>query len=240
MLHLPLIIRQARRSSRQAILFVLCVALSLTTMTAFSGFSGGVGRALRDDARTLHAADIIIKSYDPISEPLEQAIQRLEQDKQAVRVNVYEFFSVVRTPDEKASVLSGIKVVSPGYPFYGQVTTASGQPFGQMLSQGRVMVEQTLLDRTGLDVGDQLIVGYSTLTIAGVILSEPDRALNFFAFGPRVFVHARDLDALGLMETGSRIRRTVLLRIPDESQINPHCPSAEAVGPFRPGTGGHL
>jgi putative ABC transport system permease protein len=73
MRHLPTILRQVRRSSRQSGLFVLCVALSLTTLTAFSGFARSVGRALLDDARTLHAADIIIRSYDPISGPLLQA-----------------------------------------------------------------------------------------------------------------------------------------------------------------------
>jgi putative ABC transport system permease protein len=51
MRHLPTILRQVRRSSRQSGLFVLCVALSLTTLTAFSGFSRSVGRALLDDAR---------------------------------------------------------------------------------------------------------------------------------------------------------------------------------------------
>jgi predicted lysophospholipase L1 biosynthesis ABC-type transport system permease subunit len=69
MRHLPTILRQVRRSFRQSGLFVLCVALSLTTLTAFSGFSRSVGRALLDDARTLHAADIIIRSYDPIPPP---------------------------------------------------------------------------------------------------------------------------------------------------------------------------
>jgi hypothetical protein len=42
MRHLPTILRQVRRSSRQSGLFVLCVALSLTTLTAFSGFARSV------------------------------------------------------------------------------------------------------------------------------------------------------------------------------------------------------
>ncbi len=220
MFHLSLIIRQARRSSKQAVLFILCVALSLTAMTAFSGFSGSVGRALLADARALHAADIIIRSYDPISAALEQALRTMTLDGRAMRADVHEFFSVVHAPLGKASVLAGIKVVGPGYPFYGRVATASGTPFERALSPGRVIVEQTLLDRTGLKIGDRLNVGYSTLTIADVVLSEPDRAFNFFSFGPRVFVHARDLNALGLVETGSRIRRTVLLKITDPEQVN--------------------
>jgi hypothetical protein len=42
MRHMPTILRQVRRSYKQAGLFVLCVALSLSTMTAFSGFARSV------------------------------------------------------------------------------------------------------------------------------------------------------------------------------------------------------
>lgn len=217
---LPLVIRQVRRSSKQAVLFVLCVALSLTTLTAFSGFAASVSRSLLNDARKLHAADIIIKSYDPISTALDQAIDKLVAGKQAIRANVHRFFSVVRSLDEGASVLAGLKVVGPGYPFYGQVGLASGRSFHEALLPGNCIVAQTLLDRTGMMVGDRLKVGYTTLTIADVVVSEPDRPLNFFSFGPRVFVHDDDLDALGLVSKGGRIRREVLLKIPDQGRTD--------------------
>jgi putative ABC transport system permease protein len=220
MRHLPMILRQVRRSYKQAGLFVLCVALSLATLTAFSGFARGVGHALLDDARTLHAADIIIRSHDPISASLVQAVGRLADQGRIARANVHEFYSVVRAPDEKASVLSRLKVVEPGYPFYGQVTLKSGRPFQQVLSPGACIVEQTLLDRIGLKVGDRIQVGYTTLTIDDVVTAEPDRPLDLFAFGPRVFIHNSDLDALGLMATGSHIHRVVLLKVIDPLQVD--------------------
>jgi putative ABC transport system permease protein len=70
MAHLTIILRQVRRSSRQAVLFTLCMALSLTTLTAFSGYARSVQRSLGDDARKLQGADIAIKSYDPLSASL--------------------------------------------------------------------------------------------------------------------------------------------------------------------------
>jgi putative ABC transport system permease protein len=213
MFHASVILRQVRRAFKQAALFVLCVALSLTALTAFSGFSTSVSRELLSDARRLHAADIIISSYDPISRPLNQAIDGLVKTRNAQRTDLHRFLSVVRSAQSDASILAALKVVEPGYPFYGEVTLASGRAFHAVLTPGRCIVEQSLLERMGLAVGDRLKVGYTTLQIADVVTAEPDRPLTQFAFGPRVFVSAADLQALGLLKMGSRIRRIVLLKV---------------------------
>lgn len=212
-------IRQVRRSRRQAILFVLCVALSLTAITAFSGFARSVGRALLDDARSLHAADIIITSHDPVSPALSRQLDQLVRQGQATRAGYHEFYSVVRAADTDASVLSRLKVVEPGYPLYGTLTLASGRAFPAVLAPGSCVVEQPLLDRTGLKPGDRLKVGYTDLIIADVVTAEPDRSLNLFSFGPRIFIAAADLGALGLMAAGARIKRVVLLKVNREDQL---------------------
>ena len=53
-----------------------------------------------------------------------------------------------------------------------------------------------------------------------MVVSEPDRPVNVFSFGPRVFVSSRDLDALGLVRTGSRITWQTLLKVLDEGRID--------------------
>jgi putative ABC transport system permease protein len=218
--HFSIILRQVRRSSRQAVLFVLCVALSLAALTAFNGFALSVDTALRRDARTLQGADIIIRSDEPLSAPLEQAVARLVETGTARRVRVDEFFSVVRAADETQSLLAALKVVAPGYPLYGTIALASGRPFDQVLASGRCIVAQTLLDRLGLKVGDLLKVGATTLTIADVVTSEPDRPIAFFSFGPRIFAAAADLQAMGLVTKGSRIRRITLLKLSHPERVD--------------------
>jgi putative ABC transport system permease protein len=219
MAHLTIILRQVRRSSRQAGLFTLCVALSLAGLTAFSGYARSVRQSLRDDARNLHGADIIIKSYDPLSATLQRALRELVEAGQARTLRVHAFHTMVRAQNETVSVLAGLRVVEPGYPFYGKIALASGRPFGTVLVPGHCIVEQSLLDRMGLAPGARLNVGRTTLTIADIVTAEPGRPTELFSFGPRVFVHAGDLAAMGLVTTGSRIRRVVLVQVPDPGRV---------------------
>jgi putative ABC transport system permease protein len=220
MIHTRFIIRQLSRSSKQAIVFILCIILSLSTLTAFTGFSKSVNRSLLDDAKKLHTADIIIRTYDKISDGLEKAVAEQVRLDRVELARIYEFNSVVLAPGTQKSLLSRLKVVEKGYPFYGEVVLRSGLPFRDVLTTGHVVVEKTLLDRLGVSVGDSLKVGFTTLTIKDVVLSEPDRPMNFFSFGPRVFVSSQDLDSLGLLQTGSRIRTVYLLKTKDDAQTD--------------------
>lgn len=220
MIHTHFIIRQISRSSKQAVIFILCIILSLSTLTAFSGFSKSVNRSLLEDARKLHAADIIIRTYDKVSDRLEKAVAEQVGLGRVALARYYEFNSVVLAPRTEKSLLSRLKVVEKGYPFYGDVVLRSGLPFRDQLTSGYMIVEKTLLDRLGVNVGDPLKVGFTTLTIRDVVISEPDRPMNFFSFGPRVFVSSQDLNALGLLQTGSRIRTVYLLKSNDDTQID--------------------
>jgi putative ABC transport system permease protein len=126
----------------------------------------------------------------------------------------------VRAPDSKASLLANLKIVEPGYPFYGTALLASGRPFSEVLGSGSVIVEQMLLDRLQLRVGDRLRIGSSSLIIRDVLVSEPDRPVNLFALGPRAFIAAEDLSSLDLIGTGSRVHYSILAKVRDPQVID--------------------
>jgi putative ABC transport system permease protein len=219
LLNTRFVVRQIVRSRRQAVVFVLCVALSIVTLISLNGFSASVHTSLLNDAKTLHAADIIIRSYHEISPATISSIRQLEDQDQIISNRVWEFYSVVRSQKGRDSVLAKLKIVQPEYPFYGQVLLKSGRKFNSVLSPGRIIVAQNLLDRLGLQVGDQLHVGSTTLTISDVVLQEPDQPVNFFMLGPRIFLAAADIDRLDLVKKGSRIRHLYLLKVLDEANI---------------------
>ena len=218
-LNTKFIARQIARSRRQAIVFVLCVVLSIVTLISLNGFSDSVNTSLLNDAKTLHAADIIIRSYQAISPATVSAVRLLEDQDQIISNRVWEFYSVVRSQKGRDSLLAKLKIVQPGYPFYGQIVLKSGRRFDDVLAPGRIIVAQNLLDRLGLNVGDSLHVGSATLIISDVVLQEPDQPVNFFMLGPRIFIAAEDIDRLDLVQKGSRVRHLYLIKVMDEAQI---------------------
>lgn len=220
MLHKSFIRRQLTRSRQQTVVFVLCVVLSMVTLIALDSFSRSVNESMLMDARTLHGGDIIIHSHYDFSVPLDDAVGSLVKQGLADAARVYDFYSVVRTAGDKDSLLVDLKIVEPGYPFYGTVQLKSQRPFENVLTQGNIIVEQGILDRLQLQIGDTLNVGEATLTIADVVLHEPDRPVNFFSLGPRAFVSSPDLEALNLVQKGSRVDHLYLLKVHDPGNVD--------------------
>lgn len=218
-MHLKFIYRQITSSIQQTSVFVACVALSIVTLVSLGGFGESVNNALLRDARTLLAGDIVVRSGFPFQNKLVSELDQLRTEPGVEVARTYEFITIVREAEGEDTLLSEIKAVEPGYPFYGQVVTRSGQAFGDMLMSGQVLVAQNLLDRLGLKVGDSLLIGESTLTIADVVLSEPDQPVDLFSLGPRVFLATDDLEATGLIKLGSRVNYRALIRSAEESQV---------------------
>jgi putative ABC transport system permease protein len=219
-IHPTFVRRQLTATRNQSAIFVLCVALSMVTLVALRGFGDSVDRALTRDARGLIAGDLRMQSGYPFAPELETAVADAVQSGRATAARSYEFYSVVRRSGEDGSLLSNLKVVEPAYPLYGEVTLASGASLGEVLTPGSAVAEQALLDRLGLQVGDPLRVGETTLTIADVVLGEPDRPVNFFALGPRLLVAAADLEALQLIKPGSRVSYNWALRAADPADVD--------------------
>lgn len=219
MLHLRFILRQISGSRKQVVIFVSCVALSLLILTSLGGLSSSVRRSMLQDARQLHGADIRLESHYPFSRALSGAVHDYEEQGTVQTALVTTFYSMAGNQRTEKSILSGLKVVERGYPFYGRVELLSGREFAAVLSEGSIIVERQLLDRLQVEVGDSLHIGSATLKIADVIIHEPDRPVSFFSFGPRIFIAAADLEKLDLIKKGSRIQFKYLLKVDDAARV---------------------
>ncbi len=214
------IIREILQSKSQSVVFVLCVILSLVSIVAINSFRRDVRQSIASDARALHGADIIVRSHYEFSQPLQRELSALQQEQGLETIRTWEFYSVARREDGRDSLLCNIKVVERGYPLYGVVELGSGRNFSAVLQPGKTIVAPELLQRLGLTIGDRLLLGESSLEIVDVVRRESLRPIDFFKFGPRIFVSAADLERMDLVNKGSRVHYEALIKVADHSRID--------------------
>ena len=214
------LLRELLYSKKQAAIYILCVSLSLVSLIAVNSFKRDIDRSISGDARALHGGDIILHSHYDLSQELQRAVVELTEEKKATAVRTRAFYSVARKSDESGSLLCNIKVVENGYPLYGRVDLASGREFSQVVGAGKIVVGQGVLDRLGIVVGDQLLIGKSLFEIADVILYESAKPVRFFNIGPPVLVSYKDLAGMDLVKQGSRVAYETLLKMADATTVD--------------------
>jgi putative ABC transport system permease protein len=201
-------LRELRAGDIRILLLALIVAVGAVTTVDF--FADRVSRALTGQAADLLAADMTIHSTTGIEPDWEQQAT----DLGLTTARTLNFRSVVLSDDQ--TLLAELKAVGQGYPLRGALRTAP-KPFGDdaittdIPQPGSVWVEPRLLQTMGLQVGDTLDVGASTLQITRVITLEPDRGIEFFNIGPRVMLNLGDIEATQLVQPASRVNWVLLI-----------------------------
>jgi putative ABC transport system permease protein len=205
-----LALSQSRRDFRAGELRLLgfAVMLAVAALTAVSFFADRLNSGLARDARQLLGGDAIVASDKP---PPAELLARAR----ALGLNVAEttaFPSMGRAGDERggASRLVSAKAVTAGYPLRGKLTlkAAPDAPPREVAAApepGTVWVDEPVLDSLKLVVGDKLLLGDAALTIAQIVVLEPDRGAGFMGFAPRVLFNAADLQATALIQPASRV-----------------------------------
>ncbi|KPF44654.1 ABC transporter permease [beta proteobacterium AAP121] len=211
--------RQTLRDFRAGELRLLAIAVTLAVaaLTAVGFFADRLSNGLQRDARQLLGGDAVVGS-DRATPPA------LVAKAQALGLQVAPsvvFPSMARAPDERggATRLVAVKAVSPAYPLRGKLQlkdspTAAVQAVAAAPAPGTVWVDASLLDALQIQVGDPLLLGDSALTVARLIVVEPDRGAGFTSFSPRVMLAEADLAATGLVQPASRLNYRLAVAAP--------------------------
>lgn len=189
-------------------LLVLAVVLAVAALTSVAFFVDRLDRGMNRDAAQLLGGDGMVLSDKPL--PADFEAQALARKLHIARMA--SFVSMARAPDAQggAAKLVAVKAVSPAYPLRGSLEIDAGsatepRTLDRGPERGTVWAEDRVLDALNLKVGDTLLLGDSSLRVAGRLLREPDRAPGFMMFAPRLMMAEADLDATGLIQPASRV-----------------------------------
>jgi putative ABC transport system permease protein len=226
--------RELRSAWRHFLYFLGCIALGVGAVVGVSLFSTNVERAVLKEARGLLGGDLEIRLSRPVGAAGSAVLQGLTE-RGIVRTRVSELVAMVARVDRaqgtaNVTQLVELKAIESGYPLYGIVRVEPDRPLTELLRQTGnscretchgAVVQESLLIRLGLVVGDAIKIGQASFHITGVIHTEPDRMANMFSLGPRVLISQDGLVAADLVKPGSRLRERHLLKLPAAMALSP-------------------
>lgn len=219
--------RETRGAWRHFAYFLVCIAIGVGALTGVSLFSTQVERAVTREARGLLGGDLEIRMSRPISLTGQSVLDKLSE-RGIMLTHVSELIAMAARVDSSGSgqptQIIDLKAVEPQYPLYGTLQLEPQIALSELLGSPShrcptqpclgVLVQESLLIRMGLKVGNRLAIGQAQFIITGILRTEPDRMANTFSLGPRVLISREGLHATELIKVGSRIRERYLLKLP--------------------------
>src|SRR5262249_26074635 len=184
-------------------------------------------RTVTQEARSLLGGDLEIRLSRQISSAGQDVLDSLRLRDVAL-THISELVAMaakteLSTTGQSTQIIE-LKAVESQYPLYGSLRLEPTGDFAELLGRQPgncpehlcfgVVVQESLLIRLRLSLGDRLKIGQGQFVITGVVRTEPDRMANAFSLGPRVFMSQDGLRAADLIKLGSRVRERYLLKIP--------------------------
>ena len=184
--------------SGEVLVLLFAVSLAVAALTAVGFLTDRIGKAVARQANEVLAADLRLRSPDPLPDTWREAAQRYNLQT----AETQSFPSVVFAGD--LSSLANVRAISPGYPLRGAVRV-SDQLFGEQRvvdtipAPGRVWAEGALMARLDASVGDTISVGELEVTIDAVLTYRPDQSIGFASLAPTVILNIADIGKSGLI-----------------------------------------
>lgn len=180
-------------------LLLVCLFLGTGALAAIGTLTGAIERELGSRGQVILGGDLQVGLWQrsPTEEEM-AALAELGEVSTGTRLQV-----MARAGDSAAPI--ELKAVDTKWPLYGDLTLVDGRTVGAP-EAGDAWLAQGAIDRLGIEVGDEILVGTQRLRAAGIIDVEPDRLGEGFQLGPTVIVRDDVPLAAGLLAPGSMYR----------------------------------
>jgi putative ABC transport system permease protein len=212
--------RETRASWRRLLFFFVCIAVGVAAIVALRSVIQNVRGVFGTEAKSLIAADALIATNrEWTAEARNTITRRLAEAGATERTEMIETPTMVRPGEGSRPVakMVELRAVQSAFPLYGSVDLQGGQRYAHALLEHRgALVRPELLTSLNVAVGDEIAIGQALFTIRGLVTREPGRGMGEFSLGPRVIIDYDDLPATGILSFGSRARRVMLVKAPED------------------------
>jgi putative ABC transport system permease protein len=218
---IPLWLRFAARELRSGVkgfrIFLACLALGVAAIAAASSTAEAFRRGLATEAREILGGDMAVSASQRRFTPVERGwLDRLGRTTYAAASQ-----AMAEAPGGERRLVE-LRGVDAAYPLAGEVKIKGAPSLAAALARRDgvwgAAVEQALLDRLNLKVGDRFLAGNVPMRVGAVLEEEPDRLSRGFSLGPRVLTRTGALEQGGFLQPGLPFGETVRISLrPDLS-----------------------
>lgn len=195
---LRIALREFRAGISGFLIFLLCLALGVAAIASVGSIRKAIEEGLTQGASEILGGDAEVQFTYRFATEAEQDWLR---ENTAATSEIVDFRSMLVSGEER--VLVQVKGVDSVYPIYGTLALTPETSPKEALRDNGLVAERILVDRLGLEIGDEISLGRTTFRLAAVIENEPDRMGGGFGFGPRVIVRRDALHESGLLAEGT-------------------------------------
>ena len=202
-LSLNLLRRDWRAGEWRVLLIALVLAVG--SISTVGLFADRVRLALQQEATSLIGADLRISSTRPLPKDYRDAA--LQRGLRVIGSDAFPSMVAGRNDNLLADIMS----VEQGYPLRGKIIIDDGAQHvirnenSSIPARGTLSADERLMQRLGLQLGDEVGIGELHLKVAARVVRFVDQSVGFASFAPRVILNSADLPASGLVQEGSRI-----------------------------------
>ncbi|HEY1862250.1 MAG TPA: FtsX-like permease family protein [Roseiarcus sp.] len=188
-------------------IFLLCIALGVAAIVGVESLARALNDGLGREGRVILGGDA---SFSLIHRRLSADEQRFLEAHGSLST-IATARGMARAASDDAALIE-IKAVEASWPTIGSAVFAPSMSIEEALGERDgvfgAAVEEALLARLNLKLGDVIRIGEANFAIRTLLVSEPDRLATGVGLGPRVLMSQAALDATKLVQPGSLVRWT--------------------------------
>ncbi|MDC0885056.1 hypothetical protein OAS40_04045 [Gammaproteobacteria bacterium] len=189
--------------SGDLLILFLSIVLAVTSISSVGFLGDRLKSSMQMQASSILGADLVLRSASKIDSKYLDLAAANDLDS----AEMSTFLSMVITEDD--NLLTSIKAVTASYPLRGELKIVNSQGtkikhFGSP-EPGNIWIERKVLETLELMELDKVSIGNKNFIVKGIIEDYPDRNSSFVGFYPVAIVNINDVDAMGVIQTGSRV-----------------------------------
>ena len=189
--------------SGDLLILFLSIVLAVTSISSVGFLGDRLQSSMQMQASSILGADLVLRSPSKIDSKYLDLAAANDLDS----AEMSTFLSMVITEDD--NLLTSIKAVTASYPLRGELKIVNSQGtkikhFGSP-EPGNIWIERKVLESLELMELDKISIGNKNFIVKGIIEDYPDRNSSFVGFYPVAIVNINDVDAMGVIQTGSRV-----------------------------------